>query len=102
MTSNGAVLPSGNHSASSEARQAESKSSQKSVLGSLIEKVRPEIEEIEGIAIGAIGALVRDLIKQNMVEPIADQLEPVANRLTSKLGGRVIEQPLLSLSGDEE
>jgi ElaB/YqjD/DUF883 family membrane-anchored ribosome-binding protein len=80
----------------------EDRGSRKSLLGSLMEKVRPEIQELEGIAIGAIGALIRDLIKQNAAEPLAQQLEPMANRLTSKLGGRVIEEPLLSQSRDEE
>jgi hypothetical protein len=67
-----------------------------------MEKIRPEIQELEGIAIGAIGALIRDLIKQNAAQPLAQHLEPMANRLTSKLGGRVIEEPLLSQSRDEE
>ena len=108
MASDGSPMESRNYLASSDGRQKEqkeqkeSKSSRGSVLGSVMEKVRPEIQEIEGIAIGAIGALIRDLIKQNAAEPIAEQLEPVANRLTSKLGGRVIEKPLLSQSGDEE
>jgi hypothetical protein len=108
MASDGPPMESRNYLASSDGRQKEQKeqkesgSSRGSVLGSLMEKVRPEIQEIEGIAIGAIGALIRDLIRQNAAEPIAEQLEPVANRLTSKLGGRVIEKPLLSQSGDEE
>jgi len=68
----------------------------KSGLGSLVEKFRPEINELEGIAIGAIGALVRDLIKQSAAEPLADQLEDVANRVTEKLGGHVMKEPLLA------
>jgi len=87
---------------SSEIKRTESNDSRPGVLGSLLQKIRPEIQEIEGIAIGAIGALIRDLIHQNAAEPIAEQLEPVANRLTSKFGGRVIEEPLLSQSGDRE
>ena len=70
----------------------------KSGLGSLVEKFRPEINELEGIAIGAIGALVRDLIKQSAAEPLADQLEDVANRVTEKLGGHVMKEPLLAHS----
>jgi ElaB/YqjD/DUF883 family membrane-anchored ribosome-binding protein len=105
MASDGSPMESSNYLASSDGRQKEqkeSRSSRGSVLGSLMEKVRPEIQEIEGIAIGAIGALIRDLIRQNAARPIAEQLEPVANRLTSKLGGQVIEKPLLSQSGDKE
>jgi len=70
----------------------------KSGLSSLVEKFRPEINELEGIAIGAIGALVRDLIKQSAAEPLADQLEDVANRVTEKLGGHVMKEPLLAHS----
>jgi len=70
----------------------------KSVVSSLMEKLRPEINELEGIAIGAIGALVRDLIKQSAAEPLAERLEDVTNRVTEKLGGQVIKEPLLAES----
>jgi ElaB/YqjD/DUF883 family membrane-anchored ribosome-binding protein len=70
----------------------------KNGASSLIEKFRPEINELEGIAIGAIGALVRDLIKQSAAEPLAERLEDVANRVTEKLGGRVMHEPLLDQS----
>jgi hypothetical protein len=100
MDPNGAAPTAGNNLASRDDRRREPRSSL-GVLGSLMEKIRPEIQEIEGIAIGAIGALIRDLIKHNTVEPIAEQLEPIANRLTSKFGGCVIEEPLLPEDGDE-
>ena len=74
----------------------------KSGPSSLVEKFRPEINELEGIAIGAIGALVRDLIKQSAAEPLANQLEDVANRVTEKLGGHVIKEPLLAHSPTAE
>jgi ElaB/YqjD/DUF883 family membrane-anchored ribosome-binding protein len=70
----------------------------KTGLGSVVEKFRPEIDELEGIAIGALGALIRDLIKQATAEPLAEQLEDVANRVTEKLGGHVIKEPLLAHS----
>jgi ElaB/YqjD/DUF883 family membrane-anchored ribosome-binding protein len=73
----------------------------KGVLSSVIEKLRPEINELEGIAIGAVGALVRDLIKQAAAEPLAGRLEHVANRVTAKLGGQVIQEPLLANSAHE-
>src|SRR5207245_1973841 len=62
----------------------------KSGLSSWVEKLRPEINELEGIAIGALGALIRDLIKQAAAEPLSERLEGVANRVTEKLGGQVI------------
>ena len=68
-------------------------------LNSWFEKFKPEIGELEGIAIGAAGALVRDLIKQSAAEPLAERLEDVANRVTSKLGGKVIQEPLLAGPG---
>ena len=68
----------------------------KSSRSSWIEKLRPEINELEGIAIGALGALIRDLIKQAAAEPLSERLEDVANRVTEKLGGQVIQEPLLA------
>src|SRR5207249_6602060 len=68
------------------------------LMSSLMEKLRPEIRELEGIAIGAIGALIRYLIKQSAAEPLGERLEEVANRVTEKLGGQVMHEPLLSQS----
>jgi len=69
---------------------------QKGAFSSLVEKFRPEINELEGIAIGAIGALIRDFIKQAAAEPLAQRLEGVADRVTEKLGGQVMHEPLLA------
>jgi ElaB/YqjD/DUF883 family membrane-anchored ribosome-binding protein len=79
-------------------RMPASSNGAKGVLGSLMEKLRPEIQELEGIAIGAIGALIRDLIKQSAAEPLGERLEEVANKVTEKLGGQVMREPLLSQS----
>jgi ElaB/YqjD/DUF883 family membrane-anchored ribosome-binding protein len=93
MASNGTPMENGSQRTIEKALVPENR---KGGLGSLVEKFRPEINELEGIAIGAIGALVRDLIKQSAAEPLANQLEDVANRVTEKLGGHVIKEPLLA------
>jgi ElaB/YqjD/DUF883 family membrane-anchored ribosome-binding protein len=79
-------------------RMPASSNGQKGVLSSLMEKLRPEIQELEGIAIGAIGALIRDFIKQSTAPPLGERIEKVANQVTEKLGGQVMEEPLLSQS----
>jgi ElaB/YqjD/DUF883 family membrane-anchored ribosome-binding protein len=79
-------------------RPSKSESRRPGIMSSLMEKLGPEIQELEGIAIGAIGALIRDLIKQSAAPPLGERLEDVANRVTEKLGGQVMHEPLLSQS----
>jgi len=93
MASNGTPMENGSQRTIEKAHVPENR---KGGLSSLVEKFQPEINELEGIAIGALGALVRDLIKQAAAEPLAEQLEDVANRVTEKLGGHVMNEPLLA------
>ncbi len=79
-------------------RMPASSNGTKGVLSSVMEKLGPKIRELEGIAIGAIGALIRDFIKQSAAEPLGERLEEVTNRVTEKLGGQVMREPLLSQS----
>ena len=102
MASNGTPLESGDGSTTMPEHQVTpSPAPQKGKLSFLYEKFRPEIQELEGIAIGAIGALVRDLVKQSAAEPLAEQLGEVTDRVTAKLGGRVMEKPLFAHSNPD-
>jgi ElaB/YqjD/DUF883 family membrane-anchored ribosome-binding protein len=99
LASNGTPLESGNGSMTTPEHQVTPRRApQKSKLSFLYEKFQPEIQELEGVAIGAIGALVRDLVKQSASEPLAERFGEVADRVTAKLGGRVMDKPLFAHS----
>jgi len=76
----------------------------KSGIGSWIaEHYRGEIDKVKGLAVGTLGALVRDmLVSATATAPgLAERIRSVANGFTDKLGGTVIEEPLLNPSTPE-
>jgi ElaB/YqjD/DUF883 family membrane-anchored ribosome-binding protein len=73
-------------------------------IGSWIaEHYRDEIDKAKGLAVGTLGALVRDaLVSATASAPeLAERIKSVANGFTDKLGGTVIEEPLFNLSTPE-
>jgi ElaB/YqjD/DUF883 family membrane-anchored ribosome-binding protein len=64
-------------------------------LGGMFES---ELGKLKKLAIGTAMAAVRDLIQPSIPEPMKPQLEELINNFTTKLGGEVIEGPILSPS----
>jgi ElaB/YqjD/DUF883 family membrane-anchored ribosome-binding protein len=70
------------------------------VLGGLLHQFEDEIEQVKGVAIGALMGVVRDLAKQSLPK-LAPQIDEVMNSATSKVGGRPVAGPLLEPSATE-
>jgi ElaB/YqjD/DUF883 family membrane-anchored ribosome-binding protein len=66
-----------------------------SLVHQLTERFGPEIDKLKGLAIGAVGALVRDLVARPTGGQVGDQLSRVIDDVTRKLGGEPIRGPLL-------
>jgi len=62
----------------------------------LTERFSPEIDKLKGVALGALGALVRDLVVQSAAGPLGDRLSNVIDDFTRKLGGEPIRGSLLN------
>jgi ElaB/YqjD/DUF883 family membrane-anchored ribosome-binding protein len=60
----------------------------------------PEIEKLKGLALGALGALVRDVVSQTAPGTVGERLTPLIDDVTRKLGGEPIRGPLLSTDGE--
>jgi len=56
----------------------------------LTERFAPEIDKLKGLAVGALGALARDMVAQAASGPIGDRLSHVIDDFTRKLGGEPI------------
>ena len=61
----------------------------------IAEHYRAEIAKAKGIAIGAMGAMIREMLVSAAAPPLRKQLEELVNDFTGKLGGSVIEEPIL-------
>jgi len=61
----------------------------------LAERFAPEIDKLKGLAVGALGALVRDLVVPATSGKLGDQVSQVIDDFTRKLGGEPIRGPLL-------
>jgi ElaB/YqjD/DUF883 family membrane-anchored ribosome-binding protein len=77
--------------ASFTARPVEAESSW---MHQLAERFAPEIDKLKGMALGAVGALVRDAVAQSASGQLGDQLSHVIDDFTRKLGGQPIRGPL--------
>ena len=82
-------------------RGAESGSSMRSAtsgaldwVGSLAEQFRPEINRLKGMAIGALGGLVRDMIARSVPPQMSSQVTGLVDDITTKLGGEPVRGPV--------
>jgi ElaB/YqjD/DUF883 family membrane-anchored ribosome-binding protein len=77
---------------------AEAVPDQPSWLHQLTQRFAPEIDKLKGMAVGALGALVRDMASQAAAGQLGDQLSHMIDDVTRKLGGEPIRGPLLQKS----
>jgi ElaB/YqjD/DUF883 family membrane-anchored ribosome-binding protein len=59
-------------------------------LSDTYQKLRPEIEELKGLAIGAALGVARDLLARSLPEQASRQVGQVIDNVTTKLGGKPI------------
>ncbi len=90
--------------ARSPERQAESEypadDQQSSLLGRLGETFGDELSKLKGLALGATFGVLRDMLTASVPEQMKPQLTEVMNGFTTKLGGKVIQGPLLDTQHD--
>jgi len=63
-------------------------------LHQLTEQFAPEVDKVKGLAIGALGALVRDFVTQSASGQLGGQLSQVIDDFPRKLGGEPIRGSL--------
>jgi ElaB/YqjD/DUF883 family membrane-anchored ribosome-binding protein len=73
----------------------------RSWLSELTETFAPEIQQLKGLVIGTLMALVRDRIKQSVAPRFAPELERVVDSVTTKLGGVRLSGPAPDLCTQE-
>jgi hypothetical protein len=67
-------------------------------VSQVAQRFAPEIDKLKGLAVGAVGALVRDMVAPPASGQFSDQLSHVIDDFTRKLGGEPIRGPLLQSS----
>jgi len=83
----------GGHAKSSTAAQA-------SKEGWLSKHYSKELSKIKGLAVGAVGGVVRDLLTSSVPPNMAEQIKEVVDGFTEKLGGQVIEGSILPAASE--
>jgi ElaB/YqjD/DUF883 family membrane-anchored ribosome-binding protein len=56
----------------------------------------PEIDKLKGLALGALGALVRDMVTRSASGQFGTQLSHLIDDVTRKIGGEPVRGPLLA------
>lgn len=64
------------------------------LVGSVLTQFGPELNTLKGLAIGALVGLARDYIKQQLPQ-FAAQIDDMSQRVTTKLGGEPVPQPVM-------
>jgi len=65
------------------------------LVGRLTHQFHDELEQVKGLALGALFGVARDWAKQHLPPNLAPQVEEVIDNVTTKLGGRRIEGPVV-------
>lgn len=73
---------------------------QPSWMDQLRHTFKGELEKVQGLAIGASLALIRDFVSQSAPPPLKNHITEILNDVTAKLGGKTISEPFLSSSQD--
>jgi ElaB/YqjD/DUF883 family membrane-anchored ribosome-binding protein len=68
---------------------------QEGLIPRLTHQFHDELEQVKGLALGALFGLVRDWATQNLPGNLAPQIHEVIDNVTAKLGGTRIEGPVL-------
>jgi hypothetical protein len=58
------------------------------------ELLGPEIATLKGLAIGSLLSLVREIVAKSASPRLRDQLVDVINKVTEKLGGEILPEPI--------
>jgi len=99
LHSHGEVMSSYGRSGSNGSRRPqedfEPAQTERSWVSQLTQRFAPEIDKLKGLALGAVGALVRDMVAQSTSGQVGDQLSRVIDDFTRKMGGEPIRGPLL-------
>jgi ElaB/YqjD/DUF883 family membrane-anchored ribosome-binding protein len=74
---------------------------QRSWMGQLGDTFGAEIGKLKGLALGATFGLLRDMVTRSVPDEMKSQLADVFNDVTTKLGGKVIQGPLVDMASDE-
>lgn len=76
-------------------RNGKSHPSQPGFLGRIGEHYHEELSKLEGLAIGAVAAIGRELVISAVAPTMAQQINEIVDGITRKLGGTPIQGPLL-------
>jgi hypothetical protein len=74
----------------------------RSFLSGLVAQFGPEIQKLKGMAVGAVGTVIQEMIKDRIPAGLAPHVQNVINDVTHKLGGAEIKGPVLPQSEERD
>lgn len=64
-------------------------------LPTFLKGFEPELQQLKGVAIGALFGVIRDLVQRSLPPNLTEPVTEVVNNLTTKMGGQPIQGHLL-------
>jgi len=99
---NGGALGGNGLSGSPQKAAASQPAAESSTGNWLTETFHDELAKVKGLAVGALGGVVRDMLTSAVEPTMAEQIKDVVNGFTAKMGGHVMEGPILPPSKPDE
>jgi ElaB/YqjD/DUF883 family membrane-anchored ribosome-binding protein len=93
------VAGNGHTSAAPASSQAEERSSWWSWIA---DHYSEELNKVKGLALGTAGGVIRDMLLASASPALAEQIKEVVDGVTAKLGGQVVEGPILSFDDPKD
>ena len=78
------------------APQPEPQPEKPGLLHSIAENYGEELSKLKGLALGALGALVREMVTNAVPQGVAPQVKEIVDSVTHKMGGERVEGPILT------
>jgi len=92
----------GNGSAAAASQPSSSASAASSTGSWLASHYGEEIAKLKGLAVGTVGAVVRDMLTSSLGSGLGEHIKDVVNGITVKMGGQVMDNPLPSFAKSED
>lgn len=68
------------------------------LFGHIADHYSAELGKLQGLAVGALGAMVREMLTSSTAPALAQQITDIVDGVTEKLGGKPIRGPLFQTS----
>jgi len=92
----------GHHSSNGGSHGHSSREKSSGKKSSLLAHLAPELDQLKGLALGALFGMARELLVKAVSPEMGERLKEIMDNVTTKVGGKPMEHPFGDQTGREE